>query len=76
MRRDDQKCDVLKIVKRMVKTNPEIIGENCIRNGNGVLAVGNEFKISSKSYHEKLVNPEVAWDRNSKQRTSYLFDHM
>ena len=29
MWKDDQKCYVLKIAKRMVKTNQDIIGEQC-----------------------------------------------
>ena len=52
MLRDDQKCDVFKIGKRMVKTNQDIIGEQCIRNDDGLLAVTDEDK-------------KVAWDRNS-----------
>ena len=39
MQRDDQKYDVFKIAKRMVKTNRDIIGEQCIRSDDGVLAV-------------------------------------
>ena len=33
LQRDDQKCDVFKIVKRMVKTNQDIIGEQCKSDG-------------------------------------------
>ena len=32
MRRDNQKCDVLKIAKKIVKTNQNITGEQYIRN--------------------------------------------
>ena len=32
---------VLKIGKKMVKTNQNVIGEQCIRNDDGVLAVMN-----------------------------------
>ena len=39
IQRDDQKYDVFKIVKRMVKTNRDIIDEQCIRSDDGVLAV-------------------------------------
>ena len=35
---DDQKCDVFKTTKRMVKTNQDITGEQYIRNYDGVLA--------------------------------------
>ena len=57
MQQDDQKCGVFKIAKKMVKTNQDIIGEQCIKNDNGILAVKNEDKkIAWKSYHEKLLN--------------------
>ena len=56
MQQDDQKCDVFKTAKRMVKTN-EDIGEQCIKKDNGILAVKNEDKkIAWKSYHKKLLN--------------------
>ena len=32
MWRDDQECDVFKFSKKMIKTNQNIIGEQCIRN--------------------------------------------
>ena len=63
MGRDDQKCDVFKIVKRMVKTNQDTVGEQCIRN-DGVMAVSQSKKIAWKSYHEELLNAGFAWDRN------------
>ena len=47
MWRDDQKCDVLKIGKSMVKTNQDIIGEQCSRNNDGVQAVSDEDKKNS-----------------------------
>ena len=62
MWRNDQKRDVFKIAKRIVKTNQDITGEQCIRNDNGVLAVSDENKkIAWKSYHKKLLNTELAW---------------
>ena len=65
MQTDDQKCDVFVIVKKMVKTNQGIIGEQCIRNDDGVLAVTYEDKkMAWKSYHEKLFNTGFVWDRN------------
>ena len=50
-------------VKTMVKTNPNMIGEQYIRNGDGVLTgIDEDKKIAWKSYHEKLLNTEYAWD--------------
>ena len=44
MQKDDQKCDVFKIVKGMVKTNQDIISQQCIWNDDGELAVSYEDK--------------------------------
>ena len=41
MQRVSQKCEVPKIVKRVVNANQDIIGAQCIRNDNGVLQVSN-----------------------------------
>ena len=39
MQQKDKKCDVFKTAKSMVKTNQDIIGEQCIRNDYVVLVV-------------------------------------
>ena len=39
MQQKDQKCDVFKTTKNMVKTNQDVIGEQWIRNDDGVLVV-------------------------------------
>ena len=55
------KYKVFKIVKRMVKTNQDIIREKCIRNDDGMYVVNDEDKkIVYKSFHEKLLNTEFA----------------
>ena len=52
----------------MFKTNQGISGEQCVRTDDDLLAVSDEDKkISQKGYHEKLLNTESAWDRNSLQ---------
>ena len=54
----------------MVKTNQDIISGQCIKNDDCVLAVSNEDrKTVWKSYHEKLLNTEFAWDRKSLSQT-------
>ena len=54
------------ITKRTVKTNQNIIGEQCIRNNDGVLAVsGKDKKMDWKRCHEKPLNIEFVWDKNS-----------
>ena len=63
--RDDQKGEMFKTAKRMVKTNQDIVGEQYKRNDDGVLAVSNkDKKIAWKGYYEKLLNTERLWDRN------------
>ena len=42
MQRDDQKCDVFKSAKRIVKTNQDVIGEQYIRYGDGVLSLSDD----------------------------------
>ena len=65
MQADDQKCDAFMFAKCMVKTGQGIIGEQSIGNYDGVLAVTYEDKkIAWKSYHEKLLNTDFAWDQN------------
>ena len=50
----------------MVKTNEDIIGEQCIRNDDVMLGVSDkEKKIAGQSDHEKLLNKEFAWNRYS-----------
>ena len=57
---------MFKTVHRMVKTNQDIIGEQCMKNNDGVLAVSHEGKkIAWKSYHEKLLNTALALNKNS-----------
>ena len=57
MWRNSQKSDVLKIAKRMFKTN-----QNIIKNDDGVLGISDE---GTKSYYDKLLNTNFVWDRNS-----------
>lgn len=56
MQRNDKKCDVIKISKRIVKTNQDIIGEVCIRIDNVVLTVSDEVmnKSSLEAFEHKV----------------------
>ena len=66
MRWDNPNCDVFRIAKIIAKTYSDIIGEECIRNDDGVLAVSDEDKkIDWRSYHERILNIEFAWNENS-----------
>ena len=57
MQWDDQKCNVFKTAKRMVKINQDIIGEQYF--------YWWKKKRTWKTYHEQLLNTEFAWDRNN-----------
>ena len=47
--------EIFNFGKKMVKTNQSVVGEQCIRNDDGILAVNeDDNKIAAKSYHEKL----------------------
>lgn len=59
---DDQKDNVFKVAKRMVKANKDIIEEQCIWNDDPLLPVRGEDKKMG-SYHEQLLNTEFAWYR-------------
>lgn len=60
MRKDDQKFDVIRISKIVVKTNQDITGNQCIRN-NSVLAVKDEYKkIACERHYENILNTELA----------------
>ena len=64
--RDDQKLEVFRIAKTMVKDNRDIIGEQCIRNDDGGLAINEEDKkIAWKNYYERLLNTENERDSNN-----------
>ena len=53
MWKDDQKSDVFKTAKTMVKTNQDISDEHCIRNDDSTLAVSDEdIEIAGKYYNE------------------------
>ena len=72
MGKDNQKCGAFKIAKMMVKTNQDVIGEQCIRNDDGVLAFSD--KDSLESYRKKHLSIEFALDRNSLSRADRLSD--
>lgn len=56
----------LSLFKRLIKTNQDVIDQQCIRNDDRVLAFSDkDQKIVLKSYHEKLLSTEFAQDRNS-----------
>ncbi|KAK3893379.1 hypothetical protein Pcinc_002812 [Petrolisthes cinctipes] len=70
LRRDDEKNEVFRIAKQMAKTNQDIVGEKCIRNDDGVLAINEQDKKDAwKCYYERLLNTEFPRDRENLEVT-------
>ncbi|KAK3896219.1 hypothetical protein Pcinc_000141 [Petrolisthes cinctipes] len=70
LRRDDEKNEVFRIAKQMAKTNQDIVGEKCIRNDDGVLAIHEQDKKDAwKCYYERLLNTEFPRDRENLEVT-------
>ena len=66
---------MFKISQRMVKTNQDIIGEQC-RRSDGVLLEFNyeDEKTALKNYQERLMNTEFVWGRNNLSQTDPISD--
>ena len=66
LRRDDEKLAIFKVAKQMTKKNKDIVGEKCIRNDDGSLALSDVSKRQAwKSHYERLLNEEFLWDKES-----------
>ena len=73
MQHNDQKYDLFKYAKRIIRTNEDITGQQYIRNDDRVLVVNDENKkMTCKSYHEKLLNTESAKYRNWLSQTDIV----
>lgn len=55
MQQDDQKWDLFKVAKSMVKHNQDIIGEQCIINDNVLLVSDEDQKIAWKSLTQSFL---------------------
>ena len=51
---------MFKTAKRTAKTNKDIIGEQHMRNDDGILEVSDADKITCKRHYAKLLNTEFA----------------
>ena len=64
--RDDEKLATFKVAKQMTKKNKDIVGEKCICNNNGSLALSDGSKRQTwKSHYERLLTEEFLWDKES-----------
>ena len=46
--------------------NQDIVGDKCVRDDNGNLAIDDQAKLAAwKTHYERLLNVEFDWDRDS-----------
>ena len=66
LRREDNRTEVFKISKHMCAANPDVIGENCVENDKGDLAVTEHEKLLAwQEHYERLLNEEFDWNKES-----------
>ena len=67
----EDRNQLFKIARQMVKTNADVVGDKCVTNDDGELACTDLEKLSAwKQHHEKLLNKEFPWERTpGTQRT-------
>ena len=60
---EDEKQNIFKIAKQMVRKNKDTFGGKCLKDENGKTITGEEnLKKRWKTYMEKLLNEENEWD--------------
>jgi Reverse transcriptase (RNA-dependent DNA polymerase) len=62
----DGKGSVFRVVKQMVRTNRDVVGDGCIKDERGkIVAELDKCREVWRKYFEQLLNEEFAWDRDS-----------
>ena len=62
----EEKLEIFKVAKQTVKTNQDVVGEQCVRDDMGNLAYTEDAKKKAWSSHYKhLLNIEFDWDQDS-----------
>ena len=60
------KNKIFKIARRMKQDNLDIVGEKCVRDDNGHLALSLDDKLKAwQSHYDKLLNEEFPWNTES-----------
>ena len=63
---NSDKTRIFKIAKRLKQDNVDIVGEKCVRNNDGNLALTIDDKLKTwQSHYQKLLNIEFLWDTES-----------
>ena len=62
----DGKENIFRIAKQMKRQNQDVIGEKCVRNDQGEMALDDEAKKSAwQEHYQRLLNVEFPWDPDS-----------
>ena len=60
------KLDIFKVAKQTIKTNQDVVGEQCVRDDMGKLAYTEDAKKKAwSSHYNHLLNIEFDWDQDS-----------
>ena len=63
---NDQKNQLFKQARKMKGENQDIVGDKCVRDDNGNLAIDDQAKLAAwKTHYERLLNVEFDWDSDS-----------
>jgi hypothetical protein len=63
---EDGKRNVFRIAKQMAKERQDVVGGNCLKNGEGKLVIDSDgIKDAWKKYMERLLNEENNWDKDT-----------
>ena len=66
LKSNDQRNQIIKEARRMKNENQDIVGEKCIKDGDGHLAFDGKSKLATwKCHYEKLLDVEFPWDSST-----------
>ena len=66
LRSEDNRTEVFKTAKRLWADNRDVIGENCVKNDKGDLAVTDHEKLLAwQKHYERLLDEEFDWNKES-----------
>ena len=62
--REDHRQEVFKIARQMKASQQDVVGDKCVRNDNGKLAVTDGEKLKAwKEHYQRLLNEEFPWKK-------------
>ena len=69
------KLDIFKVAKQTIKTNQDVVGEQCVRDDMGKLAYTEDAKKKAwSSHYKRLLNIEFDWDQDSLSQADPIDD--